>query len=299
MPLDVYSFTVFKTKIDAFKENLASVGFSFFDIESNTALYWRARRDGICINVYKTGKVVLQGKGVRQFMSDKAIFPEILASGEAKDLIGIDESGKGDYFGPLVVAAVLVRAKLWKEIALMGVRDSKAISDVQIARLSSQIKKVCPHSLVVIGPERYNQLYKKIKNLNRLLAWGHARALENILENWDCTHALSDQFGDKSIICSALMEKGKLIQLEQTPKAEKNLAVAAASILARHEFVNRLSSLGKKYNLDFPKGAGPQVLRFGKDFLKHYGSQALTHVAKLHFKTTKDIQAHIKREFKN
>jgi len=96
--------------------------------------------------------------------------------------IGIDESGKGDYFGPLVIAAVFVDATTQGELKLMGVRDSKKLSDGRILELAPDIKTICPHSVIAIGPQKYNELYAKIKNLNRLLAWGHAKALETLLE---------------------------------------------------------------------------------------------------------------------
>ena len=144
--------------------------------------------------------------------------------------IGIDESGKGDYFGPLVIAAVFVTPALEQDLALMRVRDSKKISDARILEMAPDIRLLCPHSLVAIGPQRYNELYAKIKNLNRLLAWGHARALENLLQKVDCDLAIADQFGDERLILNALQEKGKQIRLVQRTKAESDLAVAAASI---------------------------------------------------------------------
>ena len=98
------------------------------------------------------------------------------------DRIGIDESGKGDYFGPLVIAAVFVDATTQAELTLMNVRDSKKISDGRILEMAPDIRMICPHSIIAIGPQRYNELYAKIRNLNRLLAWGHAKALETLLE---------------------------------------------------------------------------------------------------------------------
>ena len=171
--------------------------------------------------------------------------------------IGIDESGKGDYFGPLVVAAVFVDATTQDELALMAVRDSKKISDGRILELAPDIKTICPHSVIVIGPQKYNELYAKIKNLNRLLAWGHAKALETLLERVSCERAISDQFGDERLILNALQEKGRRIVLEQRTKAESDLAVAAASILARSEFLLRLKRLSEDVGTTLPKGASP------------------------------------------
>lgn len=204
--------------------------------------------------------------------------------------IGIDESGKGDYFGPLVIAAVFVDATTQSELKLMGVRDSKKLSDGRVLEMAPDIKVICPHSVIAIGPQKYNELYAKIKNLNRLLAWGHAKALENLLERGvTCGRAISDQFGDERLILNALQEKGRTIVLEQRTKAESDLAVAAASIVARAEFVLRLKRLSSEVGTTLPKGASPAVELAAKMIIKKHGQERLGSMAKLHFKTTQAI----------
>ena len=172
---------------------------------------------------------------------------------------------------------------------LMQVRDSKKISDGRILEIAPDIRLVCPHSIVAIGPQRYNELYAKIKNLNHLFAWGHARALENLLEQVDCALAISDQFGDERLILNALQERGKRIHLVQRTKAEADLAVAAASILARAEFLLRLQRLSHEIGTTLPKGASPAVELAGRMIVKKHGQDRLRSVAKLHFKTTKSV----------
>jgi ribonuclease HIII len=205
--------------------------------------------------------------------------------------IGIDESGKGDYFGPLVIAAVFVDATTQGELAVMQVRDSKRISDGRILEMAPDIRTICPHSFVAIGPQKYNELYAKIRNLNRLLAWGHARALENLLERVSCGRAIADQFGDERFILNALQEKGRKIVLEQRSKAESDLAVAAASILARAEFLLRLKRLSDEVGTTLPKGASPAVELAARMVIKKHGRERLSSVAKLHFKTTQAVLA--------
>jgi ribonuclease HIII len=207
--------------------------------------------------------------------------------------IGIDESGKGDYFGPLVIAAVFVDATTQGELRLMQVRDSKKISDGRILEMAPDIKTICPHSVIAIGPQKYNELYAKIKNLNRLLAWGHAKALETLLERVSCDRAISDQFGDERLILNVLQEKGRKITLEQRTKAESDLAVAAASILARAEFLLRLKRLSSEVGTTLPKGASPAVELAAKMIIKKHGRERLGSVAKLHFKTTQAILASV------
>jgi len=209
----------------------------------------------------------------------------------AIERIGIDESGKGDYFGPLVIAAVFVDGTTQGELALMQVRDSKRIADGRILELAPDIKIICPHSVIAIGPHKYNELYAKIRNLNRLLAWGHAKALENLLERVSCERAIADQFGDERLILHALQEKGRKIVLEQRTKAESDLAVAAASILARAEFLLRLKRLSDEVGTTLPKGASPAVELAARMVVKKHGRERLDSVAKLHFKTTQAVLA--------
>lgn len=215
----------------------------------------------------------------------------MLRSENRIERIGIDESGKGDYFGPLVIAAVFVDATTQGELALMQVRDSKKISDGRILDMAPDIKTICPHSVIAIGPQKYNELYAKIKNLNRLLAWGHAKALENLLERVSCERAISDQFGNERLILNVLQEKGRKIVLEQRTKAESDLAVAAASILARAEFLQRLTRLSSEVGTTLPKGASPSVELAARMVIKKHGQERLGAVAKLHFKTTQAVLA--------
>lgn len=207
--------------------------------------------------------------------------------------IGIDESGKGDYFGPLVIAAVFVDATTQGELRLMQVRDSKKISDGRILEMAPDIKIICPHSVIAIGPQKYNELYAKIRNLNRLLAWGHAKALETLLERVTCERAISDQFANERLILNVLQEKGRKIVLEQRTKAESDFAVAAASILARAEFLLRLKRLSSEVGTTLPKGASPAVELAAKMIIKKHGEERLGSVAKLHFKTTQAVLARL------
>src|SRR6266566_5542265 len=207
-----------------------------------------------------------------------------------KPRIGLDESGKGDYFGPLVIGAVFVDEQTEDRLIALGVRDSKLLTDNRMLVMAEEIKSLCPHFVVTIEPKRYNELYDKIQNLNRLLAWGHARSLENVLKTVTCTLAVAEQFGDESFILNALMEKGRQIKLEQRPRAEADVAVAAASILARAEFVQRMELLAIRLGKALPKGAtDPSIVAIGKEIVAKGGKEALAEVAKRHFRTTEKV----------
>jgi ribonuclease HIII len=203
-----------------------------------------------------------------------------------KGHIGTDESGKGDYFGPVVIAGVFLPEGQEDVLREFGVKDSKRTSDGRARELAEIIKKGYAHSVVSIGPERYNELYEKLRNLNRILAWGHSRAIENILEKVPCRLAITDQFGDKAFVMNALMKKGKRLELVQRPRAEEDMAVAAASLLARAEFLKRLHFLSRDVGVDLPKGASSLVEEAGAKLVRLHGAQILDKVAKKHFKTT-------------
>lgn len=275
-----------------------------WDLETKPYTIFAAKKDKTTVAVYEKGpKILIQGKGTGEFIRF-ILEPEIL--GEAKlgyeeELqpemfaahFGIDESGKGDFFGPLVIAGAYVDrgiARAWRDA---GIQDSKVISsDARIRALADVIRQTpgATHNVIMIGPERYNVLYHKFGNLNRLLAWGHARVIENLLEaRPDCPRALSDQFANPALIRRALLEKGRGIQLEQRTKAESDPAVAAASILAREAFINALERLGREFGMKLPRGASAEVKRVATELVAKHSASVLERLCKVHFKTAREI----------
>lgn len=263
-----------------------------------------AQKEKTSILYYTSGKLVIQGKGTRDFI-EFVLEPEILKEARLgyesvlnpellQPRIGVDESGKGDFFGPLCIAGVYINEKVveaWKE---SGIRDSKSIgSDARIRDLAEVIENTpgCVTSVVCVGNEAYNRLYTKMRSVNTLLAWGHARVIENLMgqrHRMDPppARAISDQFASsKEVVSKALMSLGKAIELMQKHRAEADLAVAAASILARNEFVRRLGLLEKELGLKLPKGASAAVDAAAKEIVASKGVDALAKVAKMHFRT--------------
>lgn len=259
------------------------------------------------INLYTSGKLLVQGKAAQEWVTF-TLEPEILKEAilgyedfhdpEAfQPHMGIDESGKGDFFGPLVIAAAYVDEDLVKKLREMGVRDSKKISSDNVAlNMARDIRKLLGDrcAMVTIGPRAYNRMYSKIRNVNKMLAWGHARAIENLLEKVpDCPRALSDKFGPTHQIERALLEKGRKIKLDQRTKAESDPAVAAASILARAGFVYALKKMGKEYGIEVPKGASDKVRREAEKLVADQGPAVLLDSAKCHFQTTDKVLAEV------
>ena len=278
----------------------ASLQESGFEFSSKQYTLFFAQKNKLSVAVYEKGpKVLVQGKGVEEFVQFE-LEPKIL--GEAKlgyeevhapemfePHFGVDESGKGDFFGPLVIAGVYVDRTIARKLIEAGVQDSKRIgSDARIRSLADAIRKTSMglSEVVLVGPAKYNDLYEKFGNLNKLLAWGHARVIENLLaKKTDCPRSLSDQFADARLIEQSLLRHGRKIDIQQRPRAESDIAVAAASILAREGFINWLEREGKKLGMRLERGASPGVKSAAEKIVKEKGPDVLRQVAKVHFRT--------------
>lgn len=246
----------------------------------------------------KGNKTVIQGNKdsqiyseINNLLSDNKSVYQKNEIPEPSCYIGTDESGKGDYFGPLVVAGVIVDESTSAQLKKIGVKDSKLLSDVIIKKLSPEIKRIIGNkfNIIVITPATYNNLHAKMKNVNRILGWSHAKVIENLLANDNVNDAISDKFGDEKLIRNSLQEKGKQINLMQFTKAEKYTAVAAASILARNRFNEWFDEQAAKNNLILPKGASKIVDLKLKEIKNQFGIEYLNEIAKVHFKTTNKI----------
>jgi ribonuclease HIII len=298
-----YTCTLDADKIAQLKRDLKMRHFEFRDVPY-AHFGASSRGEKVSVTAYQNGKVVIQGKGLADFVQFylepqllgevKFGYENILDPSRLEPRIGVDESGKGDFFGPMVVAGVFVNADTAQELMDLGVRDSKNISsDARIFELARGIRKTVKnlYDVVTIGPEAYNRLRAKMGNVNSLLGWGHARVIENLLGKVDAPKAISDQFGNKRIVQDALMARGKKIKLEQRHKAESDVAVAAASILAREMFLRGLKKLSDEYEIALPRGASAAVEEAAREFVGKHGKNALGKVAKLHFKTAQKAGA--------
>ena len=204
--------------------------------------------------------------------------------GAAKRIIGVDESGKGDFFGPLVVASLLADRQQREVLADLGVRDSKLIADNKLLGIDEQLRGLFPHAVIIVSPEEYNRRWKQIRNLNRLLAWGHAEAIATVLASHEADLAISDKFGKAALIENALRERQLTIPLQQLVRGEVVPQVAAASVLARAAFIREMDSLSRACGMKLPKGAAPQVDQAGRRVVSARGIEILPSIAKIHFK---------------
>ena len=255
------------------------------------------------IALYTSGKCLIQGKKASEFVmfvlepvvlaSVGLGYEDILDPDHAKPHIGIDESGKGDFFGPLVIAGAYIDETLIDTMREMDVKDSKNISsDKKALELGRDLRELLGkrYTVIRIGPRAYNRLYYQMRNVNSILAWGHARAIENMLNVLpNCPRAISDQFGSKEQVKRALMKKGQQIELVQRHKAESDLAVAAASIIAREGFLRALSDMEKHYKVKLHKGASAAVVQAAVEVGKQHGPEIFLETSKCHFKTTDTV----------
>lgn len=212
--------------------------------------------------------------------------------------IGSDESGKGDYFGPLVVAAVCLQEQEAKALIAAGVKDCKVLTDKKVLALATIIKNIAPnHCVLTMKPQVYNSRYAEIRaqglNLNALLANGHLNAIGGVLKlRPECQWVLIDQFTREQVLLHQLqINYPGLRTVHQQPRAEADIAVAAASVLARAGFLNCMQELAKAVGLeDLPKGAGPQVNEVAQYLIRQHGQKILGQIAKLHFANTQTLK---------
>ncbi len=283
-----------------------------FEFQTKPYCLYAAAKSKVNICVYEKGpKIVVQGKDTEDFITN-LLEPEVL--GEAKlgyeevhnpemfePHIGVDESGKGDFFGPLVIAGVYVDGDVTRKLREIGAVDSKRIgSDARIFQIAADIRSIrgLAWEVISINPGRYNELYAKFGNLNRLLAWGHARVIENLLERVpDCKRAISDQFANPAVLQRAMQTRGKEIELIQRTKAESDPAVAAASILAREAFVGWLKSQGQPFGMELPRGVSNSVKQTAADLVKQRGEDILQTLCKMHFRTSSEVLSGVASDF--
>ncbi len=262
---------------------------------------YSVKGEGVVATLYNSGKLVVQGatpeEFLARFVAGKAPDPKKKVSkakseeGDAVSqvlvtTVGSDEAGKGDFFGPLVVAAVRLDPEVAKKMQEGGVMDSKKLTDAKALQLGKALRETVPYSVVRVDPEQYNVRYPKYSGLNPFLADLHAEAIRELAQPG--VRVLVDRFANESVMRKALA--GLDIQLEQAVRAERNMAVAAASVLARQEFLLGMADLSERFSMELHKGAGFPVDRCGVNFVERHGWDSLGLVAKLHFKNTGKIR---------
>ena len=303
----ISAMSCFSTKIDLslqerLKNDLKEQGFT---LSKPPYTIFSAKKKGISCTLYESGSLTVQGKDKGPFI-EFYLEPEILkdfkysyplSKTNLDDHIGVDEAGKGDFFGPLCVASVFADSEDIKKLHSLGVKDSKKMSDATVLRIGKEIKKSFLNEVICITPIKYNDLYFKMKNLNLLLGWGHATAIANLVERSKCKKVIIDQFAKEHVVENALKKKNiSGIDLTQRHRAEEDIVVAAASIVARYSFLEQMQKLSEEIGLTLPKGASSLVINVGKKIVTQFGAKKLAEISKSHFKTTQDILLGMSKE---
>jgi ribonuclease HIII len=211
-----------------------------------------------------------------------------------KEWIGSDESGKGDFFGPLVICSFFCRDDMVPNLQKWGVRDSKLLNDAAIYKIAKLILQTYnSHAKVIIlKPDKYNALYadfrKQGKKLNEMMTWMHSAAISELLAKYPSEGVLIDQF-QKNNALSRQIKKEHHVQVLEKTHAESDIAVAAASIIARYHFLEAMNAQNRKYGIEFPKGASHGVIEAGREFVARFGKNRMVEVAKVHFVTYEKI----------
>ncbi|MEL7430900.1 MAG: ribonuclease HIII [Chlamydiota bacterium] len=285
----------FSTKIalslkDKLLRDLESQG---FEISTPNYTLFSAKKKGVSCTLYTSGSLTVQGKEKDSFI-EFYLEPEILhdfsyshptANVDKTARIGSDEAGKGDYFGPIVVASVYADQEGIETLIKLGVKDSKTFSDKKVTELAEKIRADFDYEIVRIMPPKYNELYAKFKNLNRFLAWMHTAAIKQLSEKSRCSKVIVDKFAHESLMDSFFKQAKLSLDLEQRVRAEEDVVVAAASIVARSAFLSSLRSLGEPFGKTLPKGASQLVVKTGKEIVRELGIPTLDTLSKNHFKT--------------
>ena len=276
------------TKISKFRQFCRTNGYLVEeekDIPYGTRLEISDGQDKALVNFYHSGKVLVQGKrnALREKIESFLHPVSPLTRMSEQDHSGVDESGKGDYFGPLVVSGVFLPRSQQQKVQAWGVMDSKKLPDARVKKIAVSIKQNLKHHTLVFAPESYNRHYHQYKNLNKLLAYGHAEVITSLVATTGCARVISDKFGPDHLIPSYLTPPCR-VDLTQVTDAERDPAVACASILARACFLDAIAAMSRAHGISFLKGASAKVKKQALAFRREHGAEKLHEVAKTHFK---------------
>jgi len=260
-----------------------------------------AKTPGCSITAYRSGKVLFQGKeaeteaakwGGPLDATKKAPVSPLPSNFSPLSVIGSDEVGTGDYFGPMTVVAAYVQKEQLPLLKELGVRDSKELTDAKIIEIAKQLVSFIPYSLLVLHNEKYNAFQEKGMSQGKMKALLHNKALSNVLKKLDPEKPdaiLIDQFVEKNTYYKHVVKEKEIIKENvffSTKGESVHLSVAAASIIARYAFLKQMDLLTEKTGMVIPRGAGAQVDIAAAKIIKKHGVNALNSLAKIHFANT-------------
>jgi len=273
------------------EEKLREEGFEFGPL---AYAFFQAKGQQVVVSFYESGKLVVQGKGTGAFLAEflpdlsGELSPSNNPPGVEGEGIGTDEAGKGDTFGGMVVAGVVIPEGGVPELREAGVADSKAMSDRRVRTLAPWIESNFATRVRILSSSEYNRMHAESgDNVNRLLTRLHAEIVESLVEETGLGRVIVDRFGSDLPVTRCLREKCPGLEILEIPRAEAHACVAAASVLARSGFLDSMAELSREWAVDFPLGSGSPVPPAMNTFLGLHGTEAVGKVAKLHFRNVR------------
>ena len=260
---------------------------------------FQAQEEDTIITLYNSGKCMFQGTSA---FVDANMWKALKENDEEETSnidylnttsVGSDEVGTGDYFGPIVVTASLVKKEDIEFLRKLGCTDSKKITDDKIKKIAPEIIKKIKYKSIILSNEEYNQKYSKENNMNKIKAIMHNKALSLILEETKekLDYIIIDEFAKENRYYSYLKEIPNPVKnITFITKAEtKNMAVACSSIISRYIFLKEFDKLSDTYHIPLPKGSGQNVDKIGEELVQKYGKDILDKIAKKNFSNTSRI----------
>lgn len=277
-------------------------------IRSAPGVVFAAKVTDTSITGYKSGKILFQGAGAEREAnrwSSELIKPKVSAAkGDTlppgffqTSVIGSDETGTGDFFGPMTVAACFVSTDQIELIHELGVKDSKMLTDPLMRKIAPDLKEVLTYSILTLGNEKYNKVQAKGWSQGKIKALLHNQALKHVLNKMTPQkpdYILIDQFAERGIYYNHIKMEKEIIRenvLFSTKAEQLHVAVAAASILARVAFLEEMDRLSLDAGVTLPKGAGSKVDEVAAKIMLSKGEDYLSTITKKHFANTGKAKA--------
>lgn len=273
---------------------------------SAPGVIFAAKLSDTAVTIYKSGKVMFQGNGASREAAlwggiskknEKVVSSNIKGDTlpenfERFSVVGSDETGTGDYFGPIIVAACFVREDQVKLVKELGVKDSKMLTDELMRKMAPDLMATLTYSVLVLKNEKYNEIQSRGWSQGKIKALMHNQAIKHVLKKMapeKPAYILIDQFAERSIYYNHIKAEKEIIRenvLFSTKAEQLHVSVAAASIIARYAFLKEMDRLSEIANTSIPKGASAKVDEIAaKIYLKH-GADFLKSITKWHFANT-------------
>jgi len=294
-----YVFSINDKYLEKFKEYYQPIE----QKSDNPTHKYLFKETDLTITVFKTNKVMFQGpKALEEYnkwaliLGLEPIQADIIPTDYNNQylplrVIGSDEVGTGDFFGPVVVCAAYVTPYDYSFLEELNIKDSKKINDDQIRVIGEKLVARISHHVLVTNNEKYNELINKGFNLNKIKAYLHNHALKKMVSKHpDYQKIILDKFCSEVNYFNYLQDEDCIKDIDFLTQAESvHKAVAVAAIIARYKFLLEFDRLNQEIGMIIPKGAGPATDAIAQVILLKRGKEVFAKIAKLNFKNYQNL----------